>query len=300
MTINHFYFALGCVLISPLCSGQTNREAPPEPTLADVAYGDHPQQVLDFYQAEVEGPAPLVIYIHGGGFTGGSKDRVSGATIRTLRDAGIHFASVEYRFLKDAKLPAAHRDAVRALQFIRYNSDAWGIDPKRVGAYGGSAGAQLVAYLAWHDDQADPDSEDPVARESTRLACVAPLNGQSTMDLNWWQENIPGYDQRHREINEYIDQKGSELERIVREISIINLISADDPPVYMRYAMRPDDPIPEKNASGWKIHHVNFGVAMEEKLRNAGVEVTLAYPGPETRFKSEVDFFIHHLLPPQP
>ena len=79
------------------------------------------------------------------------------------------------------------------------------------------------------------------------------------------------------------------------EISIMNHISADDPPVFMRYGMKPDDQIPEKNPSMWKIHHVNFGIAMEDKLRRAGVEVTLNYPGSVTRYKSEVDFFIDKL-----
>ena len=49
----------------------------PKPTLADVAYGKHPKQVLDFYKAESAAPTPLVLFIHGGGWTGGSKASIS-------------------------------------------------------------------------------------------------------------------------------------------------------------------------------------------------------------------------------
>lgn len=279
-----------------------NQRAPrPAPTFANVAYGEHPNQVLDFWQAEVGNSGPLVIYIHGGGFSGGSKDTVGAAKIDAYLEKGIHVASVEYRFIKHAKLPAAHDDAVRAIQFIRSKARDWKINKRKIGAWGGSAGAQLVAYLAWHDDMADPDSEDPIARESTRLAAVAPLNGQSTMDLNWWIDNIPGYDEPHRSIDEYTDLTGIALKAVVDEISIINHISEDDPPTYMRYNMKPDDQVPddERRANGWKIHHVNFGIAMDEKLRSAGVESTLSYPPLEKLegyYENEIEFFIDHLL----
>jgi len=189
MKTANFLHTLGWVVLIFISAslGQAQSKPPPipQPTYANVAYGDHTQQVFDFWKANVDGPAPLVIYIHGGGFTGGSHDRVNASNIKRLADAGIHHASVEYRFLKHAKLPAAHEDVVRAIQFIRSKAEEWGIDKTRIGAYGGSAGAQLVAYLAWHDDMADPKSEDHLARESTRLAAVAPLNAQSHRTLDW-------------------------------------------------------------------------------------------------------------------
>lgn len=269
----------------------------PEMAFENVAYGDHPNQIIDFWKADVDGPAPLVIYIHGGGFTGGSHDKVSGKKIRRYLDAGIHHASVEYRFLKHARFPAAHEDAVRALQFIRSKAAEWGIDKERIAAYGGSAGAQLVAYLAWSGDFADQDSEDPIARESSRLMAVAPLAGQSTMDLNWWVGNIPGYDKPHRTADSGPDLGQIETRAILREISIINQISSDDPPTYMRFGMKPDDPVPAdpKRANGWKIHRVNFGIVMEERLRHAGVEVHLSYPGAKLAFEDDVSFLIHHV-----
>ncbi|GAB5562584.1 MAG: alpha/beta hydrolase [Synoicihabitans sp.] len=271
--------------------------SPPPITHENVAYGDHTNQIMDVTLASISGSAPAVIYIHGGGFTGGSHDRVSPAKVQRYLDAGIHHISVEYRLLKHAPFPAPHEDAVRALQFIRSKAAEWGIDKNRIAAYGGSAGAQLVAYLAWSEDFANPESDDPVARESSRLKAVAPLSGQSTMDLNWWVENIPGYEQHHRSDNT-AQIHGEVLKRgLVHEISIINHITSDDPPTFMSYGMRPDDPVPddERKARNWKIHHINFGIAMDEKLRLAGVESVLKYPLIPLPYADDVAFLIHHL-----
>ncbi len=286
---------LWLTLATPLL-GQSNRPVP-QLTHENVAYGEHPQQILDFYAADVAGPAPAVIYIHGGGFKSGSHDKVSVQKIRRYLDAGIHHISVEYRFLDSAPFPAPHEDAIRALQFIRSQAEKWGIDKNRIAAYGGSAGAQLVAYLAWSEDFADPTSTDPVARESTRLTAVAPLSAQSTMDLDWWVDNIPGYDAPHTRVM-VAPESGQILTRgLIHELSIINHISADDPPSFLSYSMQPGDPVPTEGANGWKIHHVNFGIAMETRLRRAGVEVVLKYPQLELPFADDVAFLIHHLQP---
>ena len=279
-------------------AAQAQQQAPTPPiTYENVSYGDHPNQVIDFRKADVEGTAPLVVFIHGGGFRGGSHDKVSGKKVQQYLDAGIHHASVEYRFLQHARFPAPHEDCVRALQFIRSKADDWGIDKNRIAAYGGSAGAQLVAYLAWGDDFANPESSDPISRESTRLIAVAPIAGQSTLNMDWWVENIPGYKRNFHGKGDPGDLSAIEMRAIRYEISIINHISSDDPPTFMSYGMNPDDPIPSdpKRARGWSIHHVNFGIVMEKKLRQEGVEAFLKYPKAQIPFKDDVAFLIHHL-----
>ena len=77
------------------------RPAPqlPPPTYADVAYGPAPRNVLDFYQATSDQPAPLLVHIHGGGFVAGDKTQINPSMIPILKAAGIHFASINYRFV---------------------------------------------------------------------------------------------------------------------------------------------------------------------------------------------------------
>ena len=269
----------------------------PKATFENVAYGDHANQILDIWQAEVDEPAPLVVYIHGGGFTGGSHDKVSYAKIQRYLDANIHFASLEYRNLKQAYFPAPHEDVASALQFIRSRADQWRLDKSRIAASGGSAGAQLAAYLAWGDDLANPRSDNPRERESTKLIAVAINGGQSNLDTEWWVDNIPGF--RREFHNHYYPKDVSQIEirAIVNELSIINHIDGGDPPTFMSYGMSPSSQIPNnlKRAKGWIIHHVNFGLALEEKLLQSGVEVVLKYPGASPKFSSDVDFLLHHL-----
>ncbi|MFH1719137.1 MAG: alpha/beta hydrolase, partial [Planctomycetota bacterium] len=271
-----------------------------QPTYADIKYGPHEQNVIDFYRAESDEPAPLAVFIHGGGFRGGSKNSVNQATLRELLDAGISVAAVEYRFISHAHLPAAHHDSLRAIQFIRSRAAEWNIDKTRVGAFGGSAGAQICMWLAFHDEMADPSSSDPLRRESSRLACVATNGGQTTMDFDWWMKWIPGYDKPHRERAEAFGNiTAEEFRKVIEDISALSLISADDVPIFMSYAMKPDDPVPTDavKAQGWKVHHVMFGIKLKEEMDKLGIEADLKYPGAQTTYGSTAEFFIAKLKP---
>ncbi len=265
-----------------------------DPTLRDFSYGPHRRNVVDFWQAKSDSPTPLVLYIHGGGFRSGSKDGINKLTLRTLLDAGISVASVEYRLTSDSPLPAAHLDALRALQVMRTHAEEWNFDKKKVGAFGGSAGAQICMWLAFHDDMAKPDSSDPVERESSRLFCVATSGGQITLDFDWWFKNIPGYDESHRDLVELFGQEDkARWQAVIQECSAINHLSADDPPIHMSYSSRPGDPVPAdpQKARGWKVHHVNFGIELEKQMDALGIEADLQYPGAKATYRSDGHFF---------
>ena len=150
------------------------------PTHADVAYGPHKRNVLDLYLADSAAPAPLVLFIHGGGFLSGDKRGIHQGSLRSFLNEGFAVAAVNYRFTDTAPAPAAYLDCGRALQFLRSHAAKWNVDPSRVASTGGSAGAGTSLWLAFHADLADPSSDDPVARQSTRLMCVAVSNGQSS------------------------------------------------------------------------------------------------------------------------
>jgi len=290
--------ACGISLASAALYAQTGKKKQGpriKPTIANFAYGEHEKQVLDFYRAESSSPTPLVLHIHGGGFTGGDKRTVNQTSLKRLLDAGISVAAINYRLAGQAPLPAAHHDAQRAIQTLRAKAKDLNIDKTRVGAFGGSSGAQLCMWLAYHDDQADPSSSDPIARESTRLAYVAPLSGQITNDFNWWLKNLPGYDEVHRDPADIFGTNDpAKQAAIAKKISAINLVSPDDPPTFMHYRMAPGDPVPqgERAAGQWKAHHVNFGLALKKKLDAVGVEADLHYPGAKSVYETAEDFLI--------
>ena len=277
-------------------SSQTKRKRPrgPAPDLSNVHYGQQQRQVLDLWQAKSDKPTPLVVYIHGGGFRGGSKQGLNRGTLGQLLDAGISVAAINYRLISQKKLPAAHHDARRALQFLRSKAKQWNLDKTRVGAFGGSAGAQICMWLAFHDEMADLESSDPVARQSTRLACVVTSGGQTTMDFDWWKQWIPGYDKPHRDPFETFDvETKDQLHKIVAELSALAQVTKNDPPIYMTYRMAPDDPVPldRQKSQGWKVHHVMFGVKLKEKMDALRIEADLKFPGARTTYTSIAHFF---------
>ncbi len=182
---------------------QTGKKQAPErpvPTIADFVYGtDSARQRFDFWKAESDTPTPLVHLIHGGGWKGGDKSGFGNNQIQKYLKEGISVAAINYRFINQAMeqgvtppVKAPLLDAARALQTLRAHAEEWNLDPQKVGATGSSAGACTSLWLALHDDLADPSSSDPVARQSTRLACVAVVGAQTSLDpqqLREWISN---------------------------------------------------------------------------------------------------------------
>jgi len=118
-------------------------------TERDIPYvpGGHERQKLDIYRAEDAKPTdrrPLIVWIHGGAWKGGSKDGCP--AVRFVR-RGYVVASVNYRLSQHAVFPAQIHDCKAAIRFLRANADKYGIDPARIGVWGGSAGGHLVALL---------------------------------------------------------------------------------------------------------------------------------------------------------
>src|SRR5204863_748197 len=95
----------------------------PTPDYADVSYGEHPNDKLDLWLAKSDKPTPLVVFIHGGGFVGGDKSSASSAAIKQCLDAGVSFASINYRFRTEAAINTVLRDSARAIQFLRHQAD---------------------------------------------------------------------------------------------------------------------------------------------------------------------------------
>lgn len=280
----------------------------PKPTLAGIRYGDHERHVFDFWQAESEQPTPLVFVIHGGGWQGGSKERVHRfADVPALLKSGISVAALNYRYVRhgiedgvDPPVRAPLHDAARALQFIRSRADDWNLDRERVGAAGGSAGACSSLWLAFHDDLADPDSDDPVARESTRLWCAAVIGAQTTLDPQQMKEWTPnsrygGHAFGIQGFSRFLAERENILPWIA-EYSPYALVSRDDPPVYLIYSAPPAIGQEQRDPT----HTSNFGVKLQEHCRTMGVDCELVYPGAQNvRYASPTEYLIRTLKSPQ-
>ena len=295
-------------------SGKSNSGQ--KPSFENVKYGEDERNVFDIWLAESEKPTPLAVYIHGGGFKNGSKEKLLPGKLAELLDAGISVAAINYRFVTTDPLPTAHHDARRAIQFMRSKAGEWNIDKERIAAFGGSAGAQICMWLAYSDDMADTTSDDPIERESTRLLCVATAGGQTSVEREFYIENIlpllgenvpvevlvQSFNGENDPEKIRMEMWGAEtleeVEETTEQCSALRLISPDDPPIFMSYGMAPDakKPNDKKRLRGWLIHHVVFGTKLKEKADELGVEADLFYPGSGSKYPSEVAFFRDKLL----
>jgi arylsulfatase A-like enzyme len=273
------------------------------PTLADVPYGTHPKQVLHFWKANSDKPASVLFFIHGGGWVGGNRMSGLGVLLKPVLDAGISIVSIEYRFIGEAMADGVSppvkgplHDAARALQFVRSKAAEWNIDKQRIVASGGSAGACSSLWLTFHDDLADPNSSDPIARESTRLLGAAVTGAQTTLDPQQMREWIPNsYYGSHAfgimkgvkdqppvpeagkfamDFDTFLAHR-AELLPLISEYSPYALVTADDPPVYLFYKQPPAIGQPQKDPT----HSANFGVMLRERMKSIGIDCELVYPG---------------------
>ena len=288
------------LLIAVLALGLPARAEEPK-KLIGVAYGSHPRQVLDFYQAKSEKPTPVVFYIHGGGWQAGDKK----TNPQPFLDKGISVVAINYRFIKNAvedkiepPVKAPLEDAARALQFVRSKATEWNLDKKRIGATGGSAGACSSLWLAFHDDMADPNSKDPIARESTRLYCAAVNGAQVSLDPKELREWMPNYSYGAHafglaNFQSLFDNREKVL-KWIKEYSPIALATKDAPPIGLFYGGDKNAKVGDSPKD--PTHSPILGIKLEEKLKALGVDVILVYPGrPSAMYKNSTDYLIDRL-----
>ena len=284
-----------------------------KPTLANVAYGTHERQVLDFYQAKSVSPTPVVFYIHGGGWNAGDKQTIDrGLNMQKILDEGISVVSINYRYIRHAEAENIQPpvigplyDAARALQFVRSKAAEWNIDKERIGATGGSAGGASSLWLTFHDDLADPKSNDPIARESTRLWCSTVVNAQTTLDpkqIAEWIPNTKGYgahafgikaDNKRNltTLQVYVTDREKFLPWI-KAYSPYELVTDDSPPFLLLYKNIPE---PGRDARD-PTHTANYGVPLYEKTQKLGVDCRFIHPGiPGYSFEMVEDYLIEML-----
>ncbi|MEO5586572.1 MAG: alpha/beta hydrolase [Novosphingobium sp.] len=125
------------------------RRAPQVTAGQTIAYGDDPAQRLDFWPAQgASAPAPLIIFVHGGGWQRGSKDNATGRwKANHYPGQGYAFASIDYRLVPAATAEQQAADIASAVKALIDRAGALGLDRRRIVLMGHSAGAQLVALV---------------------------------------------------------------------------------------------------------------------------------------------------------
>ena len=264
-----------------------DKDAGPRPDLEDVAYGSHERLKLDLWKAKSDQPTPILVFFHGGG---GDKLMYRGNRLLAFcLKNGISAAAVNYRPNNQFPFPVPMQDAGRAIQFLRHKATEFNLDPKRVAATGTSLGANVSTWLAYHDDIADPNSDDPVLRQSSRLRFVIAGAGQTFNDMELFRERVYPY-----------PVPGAENERSrdkAREISAIYHVTKDDPPIFMHYGtvLQPL-PLPKDTPRGELIHNPAFGLLLKEKLDELGIENHFYHGGNKPSPEAQEKFIMKHFF----
>ena len=287
------------------------RAARPEPAgppdHSDLRYGPHVRNVMDLWLANNSKPTPLVIFIHGGGFRQGDKSTVPAVFVQLCRERGISVASLNYRLSAQAPYPAQMLDCARAVQWLRHRAKEYHLDPAAFGATGGSAGAAISLWLAFHDDLADAQSSDPVARQSTRLRAVVTAEGQTTLDPRVIAKIVNEETARFPSLPPFYGlAENEDVLTTTRAFPVYEASSAathvtrDDPPVLLFYRRPTAKPAPSDTMTG--IHHANFGFYLKQKMDALGLSCIVRTPDDypdgnvEARREREtVEFFVRHL-----
>ncbi|HYW80732.1 MAG TPA: alpha/beta hydrolase [Thermoguttaceae bacterium] len=184
-------------------------------------YGDR-DVMLDLYLPEKIDKKPIacIVVIHGGGWRSGNKERFA-RFAADLAEHGYAAACIGYRLLPEVTFPAPIVDCKAAVRWVRANAEKYSIDPDRIGAIGGSAGAHLVAMLGTSHQVAELEGDGGQPGVSSRIHAVVAL--ATPADLTRYGQRIG--------MAKKMIQLTSPITHVDDQSAPILLIHSDDDPV---------------------------------------------------------------------
>jgi acetyl esterase/lipase len=204
----------------------------PAPSISNLAYAPASgAELLDVWlPSAAPQPYPLVIFIHGGGWSRGDKGDVSPKVVPLLRQ-GFAVASVNYRLSDQGHFPAPAQDVKAAVRYLRAHAPAHGIDPDRFAVWGESAGANMAALLGTTSTQ-DTIFDDPAlgnGATSASVQAVVEWYGPIDFARRESQYRDGGSDCRTPQLAEAdgytTDYLGADVDRVPQEADAANPIT---------------------------------------------------------------------------
>lgn len=231
--------------------------------LRDVEYarvGDKSIK-LDLYLPEkVKRLMPVIVWIHGGAWEAGSKN---GCPFVAKTAEGYAVVSIDYRLSDVAIFPAQIHDCKAAIRWVRANAAQYGFDPDRIGVAGSSAGGHLVALLGTSGGVKELEGDvGGNLQYSSKVQAVVDFCGPADFTGVAPLSN----DAEHRESPVLLKLFGGPLhenKEKARLASPLAFVSKDDPPILIVHGDQ-DKVVPVKQS-----------VVFADKLKRAGVDVTL-------------------------
>ena len=227
--------------------------------LRDIKFStvDEQKLQLDLYRPKkTSGKLPVVVWVHGGGWKNGSKDRCPAAWLATH---GFAVASIDYRLTHQAKWPAQIDDCRGAVRWLRENAGTLNLNPDRIGAWGSSAGGHLVALLGTLDAQGSE-------KTSSQVQAVCDWFGPTdllTMPPNTISETRTEADIAESNGAKLLGSPVRDVPELAKQASALYQVSKDDPPFLIMHGEK-DPGVPLSQSQ--RLH---------EKLLTAGAQSKL-------------------------
>ena len=165
--------------------------------MQDISYAgtDNARQTLDLalpIKRTSDKPLPVIAFIHGGGWRGGSKDGGLNRIRSFLKSGNYAGVSIGYRLSNEAKWPAQIHDCKAAIRWVKANAVKHGLDGSKIAVHGTSAGGHLVAMLGTSAGVKAMDGSIGVyTGQSTKVLCVVDYFGPTNfLRMNDFESRI--------------------------------------------------------------------------------------------------------------
>jgi acetyl esterase/lipase len=266
-----------------------------------VPYVDdgNPHHVMDVYIPPGDGPFPGVVVIHGGGWKSGSVAKFA-QEARYLAEHGFVAFAITYRLAPEFHYPAQVEDVQASVRYIRSHASDFKVNPKEIGALGGSAGAHLAAMLGTVGE----GSGDRGSRVNVVVSWSAPFD----LTIAAQRGAIAHPESKNRPVELFLGCSLEQCPDTYQEASPINHVDPTDAPMFIANAT-----LDETSIAGAQ--------EMNDRLQKAGIPTKLAIPqcrchsdayefmtapelGGKTVFDASIDFLNQwkdgHAAPPPP
>lgn len=205
---------------------------------------------LDMYIPEnLQKPAPLLVFIHGGGWKGGERSDYL-VYLVAFAKKGYITSTVSYRLLQDGLYPACAEDITEAFRWYFGNGDKYGYDPDRIAVIGGSAGGHLAMLAAYGWKQHGTDS----LPQSHRIKAIVDIYGPVDLTTE--------YARTHPLVTGFIGSSFDEAPQLYTEASPISYLDRTDPPTLILHGSS-DDLVPASQSVLLKKRLDELGVPSE-------------------------------------
>jgi len=239
------------------------------------------------------GAMPVVVWIHGGAWRAGTKE---GRRTLPFAQRGYFTVSIEYRLSQEAIFPAQIEDCKCAIRWLRAHASQYGIDPKRIGVWGSSAGGHLVALLGTSAGLAQLEGKGGWQPQSSRVHAVCDFFGPTDFTRMSEGGSTMDHDAPNSPESQLVGGPVQQSKAACRRADPITYVTKDDPPFLIVHG------------EGDRTVPINQSELLHAALKKAGVEVTFVRvkrgghgfrgntdPSPQRIQEMVIEFFDKHL-----